>query len=303
MERREKGKRLGAVTVGTFDGVHRGHRAVLACLREEAGMRGLEPLAVTFDRHPLVTVAPDRAPKMITGAGERDSMIAGCGVSVRRVEFTEDVRRMTAAEWMRELRDRYGARLIVLGYDNRFGCDGATMTDEDLRRAGRSLGLDVMMAPVVEGCSSSAVRRSVAEGDMEAAAGMLGRPFSLSGTGVPGRQLGRTIGVPTANLAFDPGMLLPRAGVYAASVMTPGGMREAVVNVGSCPTVTDGDSVTVEAHLLDYSGDLYGQTISIFFHGRLRDERKFGSLDQLTRQIGLDIEETRRKNLLQHRRD
>lgn len=303
MVKAENDRQPAAVTVGTFDGVHRGHRAVLAFLREEAARRGLDPLAVTFDRHPLMTVAPDRAPKMITGADNRDLMIAGCGVGVRRVEFTGEIRRMTAAGWMRELRDRYGARLIVLGYDNRFGCDGATMTDDDLREAGRSLGIEVERGPEVEGCSSSAIRRAVEEGDMESAADMLGRPFSLAGTVVSGRQLGRTIGIPTANLAVGPGMLLPRAGVYAASVMTPDGMRDAVVNVGLCPTVTDGDRVTVEAHLLDYSGDLYGRTIEIFFNSRLRDERKFGSLDELTRQIGLDIETVRRKNLLQHRRD
>lgn len=295
---------LTAVTVGTFDGVHLGHRMVLASLREEAAKRGLEPLAVTFDRHPLEIVAPERAPGLITGADTRDALLKSCGVMVERVVFNSDVRGMTAGEWMRRLRDMHGARFIMFGYDNTFGCDGASMSATDLMSVAEGLGLEAAVAPTVEGCSSSAVRGAVGRGDMESAMRMLGRPFSLEGTVVHGRHLGRTIGVPTANLRVSPRMLLPLAGVYAAVAETPEGRTlRAVVNVGSCPTVTDGADMSVEAHLLDYSGDLYGRRLTVRFLERLRDERKFTGIEELTACIRRDIERTRSKNLAGCHRD
>lgn len=292
-----------AVTVGTFDGVHSGHRAVLGYLKEEADRLGLRPLAFTFDRHPLEVVAPSRAPKLIIDAETRDSLIREYGVGVVRMEFTEEVRRKSAARWMRELKDRYDARLLLLGYDNTFGCDGMSMTADDFMRIGEEIGLKVEVAPEVPGCSSSAVRRAVETGDMREAARILGRRFSLSGKVVHGREIGRTIGVPTANLSVDVHRLLPRGGVYSAEVRIDEGIWKALVNVGSCPTVSGEDTISVEAHLLDFSGDLYGRNIEITFDERLRDEKKFNGIEELREQIMCDIEAVRAKNIAMVRRD
>lgn len=289
-----------AVTVGTFDGVHRGHQAVLGMLREESARLGLRPLVVTFDRHPLETVAPERAPGLIMEPDSRDALLCDLGVLVERVEFTEEVRRMTAAEWMRRLVDEYDARLLLLGYDNTFGSDGMVMTPDDFRAEGRRIGLRVEVAPAVAGCSSSAVRMALAAGDTPLAASILGRPFSICGSVVRGRQLGRTIGMPTANIETAPRQLVPAPGVYAARAIVPGsgggtatGVYDAVVNIGTSPTVTDCGVVRVEAHLLGFSGDLYGRDICLEFGARVRDERKFDSLDALRVQIEADIKRVR----------
>lgn len=282
-----------AVTVGTFDGVHRGHQTVLRMLREESARLGLAPLVVTFDRHPLEIVAPERAPGLIMDPASRDALIRGCGVEVERVAFTEDVRRMTAAEWMRRLVGEYGASMLLLGYDNTFGSDGMVMTSDDFRAEGQRIGLRVEVAPEVGGCSSSAVRKALAAGDTMLAASILGRPFSIWGVVGHGRQLGRTIGVPTANVEASPRQLVPAPGVYAARACVPlsgkTAVYDAVVNVGTSPTVTDCGVMRIEAHLLGFSGDLYEREIRIEFGTKIRDERKFHSLDDLRAQIEADI--------------
>ena len=282
-----------AVTVGTFDGVHRGHQTVLRMLREESARLGLAPLVVTFDRHPLEIVAPERAPGLIMDPDSRDALIRGCGVEVERVAFTEDVRRMTAAEWMRRLVGEYGASMLLLGYDNTFGSDGMVMTSDDFRAEGQRIGLRVEVAPAVAGCSSSAVRKALAAGDTMLAASILGRPFSIRGVVGRGRQLGRTIGMPTANVEASPRQLVPAPGVYAARACVPlsgkTAVYDAVVNVGTSPTVTDCGVMRIEAHLLGFSGDLYDREIRIEFGTKIRDERKFHSLDDLRAQIEADI--------------
>lgn len=284
-----------AVTVGTFDGVHRGHQTVLRMLREESARLGLAPFVVTFDRHPLEIVAPERAPGLIMDPDSRDALIRSCGVEVERVAFTEDVRRMTAAEWMRRLVGEYGASMLLLGYDNTFGSDGMVMTSDDFRAEGQRIGLRVEVAPAVAGCSSSAVRKALAAGDTMLAASILGRPFSIWGVVGHGRQFGRTIGVPTANVETSPRQFIPAPGVYTgrAFVPVPGGCGEeaydAVVNIGKSPTVTDCGIMRIEAHLLGFSGDLYDREIRIEFGTKIRDERKFHSLDDLRAQIEADI--------------
>jgi len=282
-----------AVTVGTFDGVHRGHQTMLRMLREESARLGLAPLVVTFDRHPLEIVAPERAPGLIMDPDSRDALIRGCGVEVERVAFTEDVRRMTAAEWMRRLVGEYGASMLLLGYDNTFGSDGMVMTSDDFRAEGQRIGLRVEVAPAVAGCSSSAVRKALAAGDTMLAASILGRPFSIRGVVGRGRQLGRTIGMPTANVEASPRQLVPAPGVYAARACVPlsgkTAVYDAVVNVGTSPTVTDCGVMRIEAHLLGFSGDLYDRDIRIEFGTKIRDERKFHSLDDLRAQIEADI--------------
>ena len=280
----EKGR---VVTVGTFDGVHRGHREVLNTLKDYAVSHSLSPLVITFDRHPLEVVAPDRAPRLLQLRSDRDTMLHEAGVEVEEVSFTPSLCSITAGEWMKILRDRYGAKALITGYDNTFGSDGRKMTHEDYRRLGERLGLDVIEAPELPGICSSCIREAVAAGDMKRASDMLGRDYMVRGKVVEGRRLGRTIGFPTANLSVEDRIQLPAPGVYAARL---NGMP-AVVNIGNNPTIAEGNPVTVEAHIIDFEGDLYGESVVLSFADRLRGEIKFNSLEALRRQIEHDAEE------------
>lgn len=283
-------EKLSAVTTGTFDGVHPGHREVVKHLREMAEQRGLQPVAVTFDRHPLQVIAPARAPKMICTADERDRMLRDLGVEVHRVTFDEDLRRLTARNWLERLRDTLGMRLLVTGYDHTFGSDGLGMSLADYRQLGAETGVEIEPAPLVKGFSSSAIRRALATGDMQETSRLLGRPFTLEGKVIEGNRLGRTIGYPTANLLTAPGLQLPQHGVYAAMATLGDGRRfPAVVNVGTRPTVTPDGSISIEAHLIGLHEEIYGKNLRIEFLARLRDERRFPSLDSLQLQIAADL--------------
>ncbi len=276
-------------TVGTFDGVHLGHLAVTDALQRFAAERSLLPTVVTFDRHPLETVAPERAPKRLMSPADEVSALRSLGLDVIVERFTPDLMRLTARQWMEGVRDNLGVRALVMGYDNTFGCDGLDMSLADYRRLGYQLGMDVIEAPVVPGISSSAIRRVLTGGDVERGASMLGRPYRLEGTVEAGNQLGRTIGFPTANLAVDSGRFVPANGVYACRAeMEDGSCNPAVVNIGVRPTVGEGLACTVEAHLPGWTGDLYGQTLKLDFAARLRDEMRFGSLEELRGQIERD---------------
>ena len=283
-----------AITVGTFDGVHRGHLAVISRLLECAGTRDLRPLAVTFDRHPLELIAPQRAPAALMSTKRRDNLIEETGVTPVVLTFDERLRSMTARDWMEAMHRDYGARLMVVGYDNTFGCDGVNLDVSDYRDIGRGLGIEVVEAPVVNGVSSSAIRKAVAAGDVERAADMLTRPHRVFGKVVHGDALGRTLGWPTANVEPAPRICIPADGVYAALAILPSGkMLPAVVNIGTRPTVARSSSRRVEAHIIGYDGDLYGKHLSLMFYARLRPEMKFSSIDALRERIAADVEETK----------
>ena len=278
-----------AAAIGTFDGVHLGHAEVLATLRNTAEKRGAEPVAFTFDRHPLALIAPERAPKAITTIPKKESLLNQAGVRPVVIPFDEKLRETTAGEWMSLLKHQYGVTLLVVGYDNTFGSDGVNLSIADYRRIGADLGMEIIEAPLVEGVSSSAVRKAIAAGDITAANGMLGRHFLLPGTVVHGNQLGRTIGFPTANILPEPWIVVPGRGVYAAKVLLPNGKKmPAMVNIGVRPTIRRGNEQTVEAHIIGWDGDLYGKEISLIFFERLRDERQFNSIDSLRRQLDAD---------------
>lgn len=284
-----------AVTVGTFDGVHRGHREVVDFLLSESSKRDLRPVVITFEPHPLAVVAPERAPKLLELPSEREECLRDMGVEVVVLRFNEELRSLTAAQWLRRLRDEYGADLVVAGFDNTFGCDGMSMSLADYRNIAEPMGLDVVQAPVLEGVSSTLIRRALGKGDVKDAAGMLGHPYSVSGIVTHGRELGRKIGFPTANLLPDPTLLLPAPGVYAAdAVLSNGEKHRAVVNIGTAPTVATGLPLTVEAHIIDFTGDLYNTTLRLDFLCRLRDESRFPDLDSLKTHIRLDIENAKK---------
>lgn len=285
-----------AATTGTFDGVHAGHRLLLATLTSEAAERGLRPLAFTFDRHPLHIIAPEREPGMLLSPHWRDELIRSQSALPVILPFTDALRRLPAADFMKMLRDDYGVSLLVVGYDNRFGSDALTTTYDDYRRKGRELGIEVVEAPCyrledASPLSSSAVRRMVREGRMEDAGVALGYPYSVRGTVGEGKQLGRKIGFPTANIVADnPHKLLPGEGVYAATATLADGSRyPAAVNIGHRPTVDAADApLSVEAHLDGFTGNLYDRNLLLTFHSRLRGEERFAGLEELAARLDDD---------------
>lgn len=280
-----------AATVGTFDGVHRGHRLVLDTLLDTARESGADPVVFTFDRHPLTLIAPQRAPKRIMPVEDERRMLQQYGVRVVTLRFDDKLRSMTAAQWLRSLRDNYGVKIMVMGYDNTFGCDGRMLSPDDYLRIASEEGIEMNVAPQLEAISSSTIRRAITSGDISAANAALGRPFALSGEIINGQTLGRKIGFPTANLCPGPDIIIPQRGVYAALALTDDNQRiPAVVNIGIRPTVSDSGHISIEAHLIDWKGDLYNRTISLLFIDRIRDEIHFPDIADLKNQIAIDTQ-------------
>ena len=291
------------VALGNFDGVHLGHAALLAETRRQAAERGGESVVLTFDPHPARLLSPRLAPPLITTTERKLALIAERGIDACVVEpFDRALAALGPEEFVDEVLVRaLGARAVCVGYDFTFGKDRAGRV-ETLRALGASRGFDVTVIPPfsVDGivCSSTKVREFVLEGQVTGAALLLGRDFSIDGEVVRGAGRGRTIGVPTAN-ARPLTELLPQRGVYAGWVRLPAPwdqVHDAAINVGENPTfnATGGAAVTIEPHLLDFSGaDLYGSRIEVAFTQRLRDERRFSSVEELVAQIRQDIEAAR----------
>jgi riboflavin kinase/FMN adenylyltransferase len=288
------------VTVGVFDGLHAGHRSVIALLQRRAlEQGGLETAVVTFDPHPLAVVAPEHAPRLLTAIEHRLELLAAAGLDVAAVvPFDEEIRLLTPAAFAAlVLADALQARLVVVGEDFRFGHHRLGNV-ASLAELGDAHGFAVEILPLVGGdapISSTRVRAMVAAGEVEGAAAALGRPHELRGTVVPGDGRGRALGFPTANVALDPGLAVPKSGVYAVRAGGPGEpLRPGVANVGTRPTF-DGTEERLEVHFLDGAGDLYGATLRIAFVSRIRDERRFADGGELAGQILADIAVARRR--------
>ena len=283
------------IAIGTFDGVHRGHKSVLGVLMEYAREHDYEPVAVTFNRHPLALISPDRRPDELTPLEKKKNLLKETGVRPLVMNFDEDLRCTTSKELMQRLHDEEGVRALVIGYDNTFGCDGVNMSLEEYRRLGEETGVEVITAPEIKEVSSSAIRKAVKAGDMEKASEMLGRPYSITGVVESGNRLGHILGYPTANLTPEQGISLPKPGVYAAIVkdLSNGEKYPAMVNIGTRPTVKRGDDIVIEAHLFDFTGNLYEKEITVRFIKRLRDEMKFNTIDELKHQLEEDDKESR----------
>lgn len=285
-----------AVTIGTFDGVHRGHRLVLDTLKEEALKRGLQPVAISFDRHPLELVAPERAPGNLLSPERKAELIRAEGVEPLLLPFTEQLRGMRAYEWLDHIHRKYGVRLLVAGYDNTFGSDGIYMSIADYKAIGDTVGIEVISAPEEEGVSSSAVRKAVKNGDIAKATSLLGHRPELEGKVAPGFHVGHEIGFPTANLQVSPRRVVPAPGVYAAIAVIDGypGTSPAMVNIGYRPTfegtARESTHLTVEAHIIGTHADLYGKNVRLEWVDRLRDEKRFSSPDELAEQLSRDRE-------------
>lgn len=283
-----------AVTVGTFDGVHLGHFDVLHRLAALARERDMASVLVTFAPHPNEVVRPSAVPMLLTPGMEKFEALASIGIDYCAVvPFTRDLASLTAAEFVRLiLRPRYRMEALMIGHDHGFGRDRAG-GGEQLMALGQADGFAVEQVTPVKlrdgtAVSSSAIRKAVADGDLEAARRGLGRRYSLSGVVQRGDQRGRSIGFPTINLGSPHARkLLPPAGVYAAVVQTRAGAYGAMMNLGARPTVDDVRQ-TVEAHLFDFDGDLYGQSVRIDLVAPLRPIRRFSGLAELTEQLAAD---------------
>lgn len=285
------------VTWGVFDGVHRGHRAVLSRVLGWARREGVSSALVTFDRHPEEVLRGTKVP-MVTPLGERLKLLDELGLDFCLVlNFTLEFSRTTAEQFIRDLvAGRMAAKGIVLGHDSRFGKDRAGDLDF-LTRLGREVGLEVDHAEpeMFEGrpVSSSLIREAILAGRLDQAGYLLGRPPAVYGTVVRGDRRGGTLGFPTANLELHHAVR-PPGGVYAASVPLDGKLYRAVVNIGTRPTFRREGVEVIEAHLLDYpGGDLYGRNLEVRFLARIRDERKFDGPESLKRQIAADIQVAR----------
>jgi len=292
------------VTVGTFDGVHRGHQAVLRRLAERSRETGWKAVLVTFEPHPLEVVNPAAARPLLTVGAERQEVLAESGIDYCAVlPFSPTLSHYTAEQFVGVLLERFHMRELLSGYDNGFG-RGREGDVETLRAIGMRRGFRVEVVPPMSGddgrpISSTSIRRAVAGGDLRSAAAGLGRPYSVSGIVSRGHQRGRTIGFPTINLPLpSPRKLLPPEGVYAVRVQTPAGPYGGMMNLGARPTFGETD-VTLEAHLFDAEGDWYGAHVRIEFVSRLRDTQKFDGIDALKSQLARDEQNARHALMLQ----
>jgi riboflavin kinase / FMN adenylyltransferase len=287
-------------TVGMFDGVHRGHRALLDRVAAEAAARGVPAAAVTFDRHPLTVLRPGSEPPLLTTLDRKVELLGEAGMEIVLVlEFTRELSEVTAEAFAAEvLFDRLAARAVVVGENFRFGHKAAG-DPALLAELGRPRGVEVVAVGLhADGdqvVSSTRVRAELAAGDVAAAAASLGRPYAVEGEVVVGDRRGRPLlGVPTANLAVPAGSAIPGDGVYAGHLTDRAdeGARPAAISIGTNPQF--GTDRRVEAHVLDFDGDLYGHRVSVDFHHHLRDQATFPGVDELAAQIRADIDQARR---------
>lgn len=282
-------------TIGFFDGVHRGHRFLIDHVVKMARSSGLEATVITFDRHPRQVLHADYQPQMLSTLDEKLAHLRQTALdNVVVLHFDEQLARLSARDFMASvLLRQLNVRKLVMGYDNRFG-HNRDETFDDYVRYGAELGIEVVVDTALAidevNVSSSVVRRFVESGNLPMANACLGYPYQIQGVVVPGLQNGRKMGFPTANIDVSgTGKLLPESGVYAVRVQledneTPhGGM----INIGIRPTF-NGKKMSVEVHLFDFDGNLYGKRLSVTFYKRIRGERKFNSMEALSRQLADD---------------
>jgi len=280
-------------TIGNFDGVHRGHQAIIARLRERAAELGLPSCVVIFEPQPREFFAPDKAPARLTRLREKLCLLEQQGIDqVLCLAFNRRLRELSAAEFVQAvLVEGLAVRHLEVGDDFRFGCDRAGDFDF-LLRAGAAEGFSVEAATTIEvdgqRVSSTRLREVLARGDLQAAQALLGRPVSLTGRIVHGQKLGRQLGAPTANVQLKR-RSTPLSGVYMVSLVLDGSPHPGVANIGMRPSVRSDGQPHLEVHLLDLQADLYGRRAQVVFHHKLRDEQRFASLEALKAAISADI--------------
>lgn len=271
--------------VGMFDGIHRGHAFLLDELVRKARERGMRPLALTFAVHPKAIVRPGNAPALLGAPEQRCRYITErFGIDADILDLDADSLKMTASQFINYIREKYGVEALLMGYDNHIGSDRRSGAD----LVGGTFPVEIVPpCPDVEVCSS-AVREAIRGGDIAHATTLLGHPFTIAGTVVPGQHLGTKLGFPTANIRPDePQQLLPADGVYAVDIVLDGHRHRGMANIGKRPTVGGSDR-TFEVHIIDFDGDIYGRRVEVEILGRLRDERRFATLSELQTQLASD---------------
>ncbi|OYQ35113.1 riboflavin biosynthesis protein RibF [Flavobacterium cyanobacteriorum] len=283
------------VTLGTFDGVHKGHKTIIDKLIKSSRATGCESVVLTFFPHPRMVLQQDSDIKLLNTMNEKAALLEASGIDHLIVHpFSHAFSRLTADEFVKGiLIDKLNIRKIIIGHDHRFGRN-RTATLHDLIVFGEEYGFEVEQLSALEvnevSVSSTKIRNALTEGDISTANSYLGYPYMLTGTVVKGRQLGRTIGYPTANIQISESYkLIPAGGVYVASATVDGKLLKGMMNIGTNPTV-GGVAQTIEINFFDYDAGLYGKNLCLQLHERLRDEIKFASTEELKRQLGLDKE-------------
>lgn len=291
--------RPSVATIGFFDGVHRGHRYLIEQVREAAAARGLASSVITFPMHPRKVMQSDYHPELLTTCDEKVTLLAQTGIdSCIMLDFTPEVARLSAKEFMSILKERYRIQALVIGHDHRFG-HNRSEGFEDYVRYGKALGMEILLAraytykrEVAETevtISSSVIRRLLQEGNVSEAAEYLGYDFFLEGTVVGGYHVGRKIGFPTANLRVtDPAKMIPADGVYAVHVFLEGKKYGGMLSIGYRPTLDNGPDRSIEVHIFHFNADIYNQPMRISFVRRTRPELKFNSMDELIERLHLD---------------
>ncbi len=284
------------VTIGNFDGVHLGHRTILARVVQRARELDCQPVALTFDPHPAKVLKPEGNLRLLTTPAQKVALLEAAGVHVVMEPFTREFAAIPAREFVRDyLVERLKVREVVIGHDYCFGYKRQGNI-ELLQQMGQALGFTVQVVWAVEVqdavVSSSLIRAMLQLGKVKEANRLLGRAYGVTGRVVAGKGRGaKILGVPTANLVSE-NDLLPSCGIYAVWVRKEGKRLPGVANIGTCPTF-DNQELTLEVHLLDFNGDLYGELLQVEFVSRLRDERRFPSIDELAAQIRADMTEAR----------
>lgn len=282
-------------TIGFFDGVHRGHQYLIAQLRNKAAEMGLRSMVVTFCNHPREVLHADFHPQLLTLSTEKERLLRRTGVDhVVMLPFTQEMAKLTSTDFMQMLREKYDVSALMMGYDHHFGHDAGSF--EDYAARGKEIGVKVFLAQELkdEKVSSRLVRQYLNEGNVAQAAQLMSRPYGVDALVEHGKAIGRQLGFPTANLAWPQHQLMPKRGVYAVdAVLEDGNQWRGMLNIGQRPTIDNDVRTTIEVHLLDFTGNLYGREIHIDFLHRLRDEQHFANREALTEQLKHDAEMAR----------
>lgn len=279
-------------TIGSFDGVHQGHQYLIGKVVSQARQRGLDSVVVTFPNHPLQVLRPDFVPQMLSIAEEKTELLQQTDIDkIALVTFTPALSQLSAFDFMQTvLHDQLQVRVLIIGYDNHFGHDRKGY--KDIAEYGKALGIEVINADedtdAHHKISSSSARQALTDGNLATANAILGRPYSMRGIVVHGHHVGTGLGFPTANIQVSPFKLIPENGVYLVSAEAEGSTHFGMLNIGYRPTLANGTERSIEVHIFDFSGDIYGKTITIHLLRHLRKETEFSSLDALTAQLSRD---------------
>lgn len=296
--RRAAPGRPTAVTIGVFDGVHRGHQIVLKHVVDSAARHGLASAAITFHPHPQKVLRPDLTTEYVTSLEDRLALIMNTGLdAVATVSFTSEFALTDAGDFVRMLVEEFQLARLIIGQDFALGRQRGG-DPKTLAALGRELGFDVEVIELLSSestdkVSSTEIRQSLAEGDVAGVGDLLGRRFSLHGPVVVGFERGRSIGFATANVAIGNDRAIPAPGVYATIAHLETGPTPSVTNIGMRPTFDDGGGLSIECHIIDFDKDIYGTDLRVEFVERLRGERKFDGIDALVEQIGKDRDAAR----------